>query len=167
MASDHPEIDALVEAIRKKNDCVVRPPAGLPTPRADHQVPGDLLHFYNRCGGCILWSSAPYSVEIVAPGGVARSNPEIIGEEAPDDITDSWYIIGRSSSGEAISIDLASSRLGKCYDSFWDRHGVPGSCPVIARSFTELLRHLLDARGEHWYWLRPDFTPLGDAYAEQ
>jgi len=41
---------------------------------------------------------------------------------------------------------------------------MPGSCPIIARGFTSLLSTLFENRGEHWYWLRPDYQSMGDAY---
>jgi glycosyltransferase involved in cell wall biosynthesis len=41
-----------------------------------------------------------------------------------------------------------------------------GECPVIAKSFTELLNQLVQNNGERWYWLKEDFESLGDAYNE-
>ena len=46
-----------------------------------------------------------------------------------------------------ITIDLFKERLGKCYDSFWDRYGVVGEQPIIANSFTELLEQLFKGKG--------------------
>jgi hypothetical protein len=31
-------------------------------------------------------------------------------------------------------------------------------------SFTEFFQRILDAEGGHWYWLEPDWVPIGDAY---
>ncbi len=93
------------------------------------------------------------------------SNKVILGEHgALGDRSDYWYLLARGSSGEGISIDLHPDRLGRCYDSFWDRHGLAGSCPVIALSFLDLLTRLMDSGGAHWYWLEADFGSLGDAY---
>ena len=39
-----------------------------------------------------------------------------------------------------------------------------GDCPVIAKSFTELLSQLVKNKGKRWYWLKEDFESLGDAY---
>lgn len=72
--------------------------------------------------------------------------------------------MARSGAVEAISVDCSPQRLGLCYDSFWDRHGVVGDCAVLARSFTELLQRLFEARGGYWYWLRDDAPNYGDAY---
>lgn len=63
-----------------------------------------------------------------------------------------------------MSIDCAAGRLGRCYDSSWDRHGVVGECTVVALSFTELLQRLLNAQGTRWYWLTSEAPAYGDAY---
>jgi hypothetical protein len=102
----------------------------------------------------------------VEPSGFVLANPVIVGELCPEDITAEWYIVAHAGSQETLTIDLNSSRLGRCYDSFWDRHGVPGSCKIIALSFTDLLRRLIENSGRYWYWLRDDFKSLGDAYDE-
>ena len=39
-----------------------------------------------------------------------------------------------------------------------------GECPIIARTFTELLENLVCNKGKHWYWLRDEFIQIGDAY---
>jgi hypothetical protein len=61
---------------------------------------------------------------------LVRSNPEILGTECPDDISDTWYIVARGGPEEAISIDCSRDRLGRCYDSFWDRQ--LWSVPVVS-----------------------------------
>ena len=33
---------------------------------------------------------------------------------------------GKDMENNYITIDLAKERLGRCYDSFWDRYGVAG-----------------------------------------
>ena len=81
------------------------------------------------------------------------------------DISDLWFSIADDGNGDYLSIDLAPGRLGICYDSFHETHGVAGSTPVIARSFTELLTSLLQSRGNRPYWLEDGFVSLGDAYA--
>lgn len=75
--------------------------------------------------------------------------------------------IGSSGQNGTIEKDVTHKlRLGRCYDSNWEIHGVAGSCPIIANSFTELLERLVMNNGKHWYWLQDDFTSLGDAYDE-
>ncbi len=112
----------------------------------------------------LLFEGEDYSFQIVQPEEFTLSNPVIIGELAEEDISSHWYIVGHDGNGDYISIDLHQGRLGKCYDSFWDRHGVVGDCPVIANSFSDLLEQLVQNSGERWYWLKEDFKPLGDAY---
>ncbi len=111
-----------------------------------------------------LFPSKEYKISIVHPKDFIRANPEIIGEDIQDDRSYNWFVIATDQNGQYITIDLDSSRLGVCYDSFWDRHGVAGSNPVVAKSFTELLENLYSEGGIGWYWLNNQFSFLGDAY---
>jgi hypothetical protein len=164
-------LSQLLDAIQKIPDCDIRPPQGLPSVAANHVVPNDLLEFYSLCGGVSLFSSSAYSMEIVPPSRCISANPVIfIGiseaqlRASRDDISWSWYIIGEGKNRQYITTDFALERLGRCYDSFWDSHAMPGYSPIIARSFTELLSGLVSNQGQHWYWLQPNFQSLGDAY---
>lgn len=112
----------------------------------------------------MLFENNEYHCHVVPPKDFALSNSVIVGEHVDEDISSHWFIVGHDGNGDYISIDLHQKRLGKCYDSFWDRHGVVGECPVVARSFTELLHQLVQNNGERWYWLKEDFESLGDAY---
>lgn len=159
-------INRLLSALSALPDCKVYPPTTLPEVRSDLVLPDDLRYFYQCCGGCSLYSSTAYPVEVVPPERFKSANLQIIGEEVLDDITHSWSIICLGRSGEAISIDLHPHRLGTCYDSFWDCHGVPGDCAVIAASFSDLIERLLSNHGQYWYWLKDDFISMGDAYDE-
>jgi hypothetical protein len=152
------------KSIRSRSDCLVFPTAGLPNVAAGHRLPDDVADFYAECGGADLFVGKEFSVRICTPDRLVPSNLEIVGEQVPDDITSSWYVVARGGSGECLSIDLHPDRLGLCYDSFHEVHGVAGSSPVVARSFTELVRRLLAGDGGHWYWLEPGWSPLGDAY---
>ena len=81
-----------------------------------------------------------------------------MGEDGLGDISFDWF-------GEQyVTIDLAPERLGRCYDSFWDRHGVPGECQIVATNFGSFLEQLIEGRGTYWYWLGKAFNQLGDAY---
>src|SRR5262249_38160131 len=120
--------------------------------------------FYEECGGVSLYEGKDYAIRIVGPSEVLQANPLIRGVRGEDDISFGWYIIAGEPSDQAISIDFDKSRLGRCYDSFWDRHAIAGSSEIIALSFTELVERLYANRGEPWYWLQKDFEDLGDAY---
>ena len=127
-------------------------------------MPDDVREFYRVAGGAVLFPGSNYDYSIVGPEEVCPANP-VLGVDSEDgDISDAWYIIAVDSGGEHLTIDFDSARLGRCYDSFHETHGVTGSMPIVARSFTELLQRLLDNRGEYPYWLRDDFASMGDAY---
>lgn len=160
------EIQLLIDKIKKLPNCLVHPPAGFPDVEKEHTLPSDLNEFYNICGGIDFYIDCDYAIKIVSPQEFVLANPVIIGERAEYDISSNWYIIGDDINGDYITIDLDKSRLGLCYISFWDTHGVAGSCPIIATSFTELLEQLMLNKGQYWYWLHDDFISLGDAYDE-
>ncbi len=155
-------IAQLIQSIRERDDCEIKQANGLPDISLE-ELPKDVLEFYTLTGGALLFSESPYSIEIVSPKNFVRANPIIRGDSGEDDISFDWYIV--ATSGEQyITIDLAPSRLGRCYDSFWDCHAIKGSCPIIAMSFSELLERLHDSKGENLYWLESQFIDLGDAY---
>ncbi len=154
-------IDSLVEQLRQLEACKVRPAVGIPD--VGLSIPSDLEEFYRLCGGATLFEGSDYSIEIVAPGDFGRSNPVIVGEDCSNDRSYDWFIIARSET-DYITIDLNPDRLGRCYDSFRDCHGLVGNCQVVANSFEGLLELLVESHGEYWYWLQPNFPNLGDAY---
>jgi hypothetical protein len=158
------DIEALVSVIRTTPNCSVYDPVGLPLVREGESLPDDLQQFYSLCGGMDLFRNEPYSLMIVPPSNFVLANPVIVGELAQDDISSSWYLLGDDHHGDYLTIDLNLERLGRCYDSFFDCHAIVGSCPIIATSFTDFLSRFYENRGQYWYWLRPDFLPLGDAY---
>lgn len=124
--------------ITSRSDCRALRAAGLPDVAAGHRLPDDLADFYAACGGADLFVGKEVPVRICTPDELVPSNPEIVGEQVPDDITSSWHVVARGGSGEHLSIDLHPGRLGLCYDSFVEVHGVAGSSAVVATSFTDL-----------------------------
>lgn len=153
-----------IEKIKASPDCMVLPFNGIPNTEDNLELPDDVREFYETCGGVILFQHADYRVNIVPPQDFVLANPIIVGERYEEDISSKWYIVANDGKGEYLTIDLAPSRLGKCYDSFFDRHGVAGESQIIAKSFTELLERLIMNKGQYWYWLKTDFFSLGDAY---
>ncbi len=156
-------IELLVKEIKSIPGCAVNPPCGEPKV-APFRLPEDLRQFYDVCGGVVLYAGSGYAVTIVPPEQVKQANLIIVGDDCEDDLSSSWYIIAKDANSEYLSIDLAQNRLGRCYDSFYEGHAVPGSCPIIATSFSDLLSRLFENKGQHWYWLRPEFESVGDAY---
>ena len=53
--------------------------------------------------------------------------------------------------GVAVTHRLYPARLGRCYDSFHEVHGIPGSCEVIAASFSGMVMEFLGDPGNGWY----------------
>lgn len=155
------KITNLVEQLKTTADCSVRSPMG--QPETGMTLPTDVKHFYQLTGGAILFEHAEYPIEIISPAGFVRANPLIIGDEGEGDISFDWFVIAQSGE-QYITIDLNHTRFGRCYDSFWDRHGLAGDCPVVATCFESLLEQLLKNGGRYWYWLEGSFNSLGDAY---
>jgi hypothetical protein len=154
----------IIQKIKATPDCKVLPPNGIPHIEDNLQLPEDVRIFYESCGGIILFEHADYRTNIVPPQEFVLANPVIVGERCEEDISSNWYIVANDGKGEYLTIDLDPSRLGRCYDSFYDRHGVVGESQIIALSFTELLERLMRNKGQYWYWLENDFISLGDAY---
>jgi len=134
----------LINLIRTTSSCNVLPPAGLPRIDEKHTLPEDVHTFYELCGGVSLFEESLWPVVIVPPQEIVAANPVLIGEPALYDISSNWYIIAHDANGEFLTIDCSREHLGRCYDSFFDRHGIPGSCAIIATSFTDLLTRLYE-----------------------
>jgi antitoxin YokJ len=159
-------VNELVELARATPDCVVHPVAGIPSLPPGVELPADLLGFYRKCGGLEFFQSSDYPISIAPPDRFRPTNLAVLGEAVLDDRSDRWFTIGITPDREYLSIDLDPARLGCCYDSFHEIHGLVGESAVVAISFTDLLARLFGNAGRHWYWLQPDFESLGDAYDE-
>ncbi|EQC2552903.1 SMI1/KNR4 family protein [Enterobacter sichuanensis] len=159
------EIDSLLDLFNKDSRCEVIPPNGdLPTlPASTLKYPDDILYFYRKCNGVRLFcdGNAMISFRILSKNEILQSNQIIVGEPCDDDISSSWYLIGKTDNNDYLSIDLSFERNGRCYDSNYEIHGVAGSCPIIALSFTELLTELYNSGGNDIYWKNKNH---GDAY---
>lgn len=157
-------IEHLLDVIGQTRDCVVHERRGIPE-LSTHKLPGDLVRFYEVCGGVKLFSTSAYSIEVVSPERFRLATPAITGSSAPvHDISADWYVVATGEAGQFITIDLNGERKGYCHDSFWDRYANPGDVSIIAISFTELLERLVDYKGQYHYWLDDGFSGYGDAY---
>jgi hypothetical protein len=153
----------LIDLVRSTSGCYVKPAAGVPKV-GSHSLPDDVREFYTECGGMDLFPNRKFGITLVSPSEFVKANPVIAGVEGVGDISEFWYIVAKSGE-QYVTIDLNPKRFGRCYDSFWDRHGVAGSCPIIAKSHRELFQRLISCSGDSWFWLSPDFASYGDAYA--
>lgn len=159
------KINQLITEIKSLPNCRIHEPAGLPKiDEMKHTLSEDLKEFYRLCGGLSLYENEEYPIHIISPEKFVLANPVIVGELYDEDISSNWYIICHNGKDEYLTIDLDEKRLGRCYDSFFDRHGLVGESQIIATSFTDLLERLLKNKGQYWYWLKSDFQLLGDAY---
>lgn len=159
------QLNDLIDGLRDDPTCVFAPPVDV-VESMSGALPDDLREFYRSCGGLVLFSDAPFVWEIVGPDGLVPTNLEVVGEQVEDDITSSWFVIARQrgDSGSLISIDLSRARLGWCYDSDVEVHGLVGDSAILAFSFTELLGELIGARGQYVFWAHEQFVSKGDAY---
>lgn len=153
----------LLHKISERSDCTLLPPTGLPTLPNDYLLPQDVIEFYNVAGGAQLFSGKDYNFDIVQPNEFVRANPVIVSEECEFDKSYHWFIIAKEPP-QYITIDLTPDNLGRCYDSFWDRHGLRGDCAIVAKTFTDLVECLLYSEGNSLFWLEDSFIYLGDAY---
>jgi hypothetical protein len=158
-------IDQLLGRAMSMADCVVRPPVdAAPRLHDGLSLPADLQEFYKKCGSVVLYVHSPYSVEILPLNEIRPINEVILGEEFPDDRSYRWVTLAGLPNADFVSIDLDADRLGCCYDSSQEVHGVIGSCAIVARSFADFFEAALNAEGGYWYWLEEGFASLGDAY---
>lgn len=157
------QIDEIIEKIDIKNS-TVHLRTDKTTIQFGEHLPNDLLYFFEHYEEITLFNDSPYSIQIVGIDNFKKANPVILGEEIEEDRSNDWYIIAYGLNSQYVTIDLSEDKLGYCYDSFWDRHGVVGENPIIAQSFTELLRCLVDEGGQNYFWLEDNFKYLGDAY---
>lgn len=159
------KIDSLLNMISKDSRCKVISPSGtLPSlPNNRLKYPDDVVYFYKKCDGLTLFDkfNKLISFSILSQNEIRQANQVIVGESCEDDISSSWYLIGKTDNNDYLSIDFSLDRNGRCYDSNYEIHGVVGSCPIIALSFTELLTELYKSDGNDIYWKNKDY---GDAY---
>lgn len=153
----------VIAAVEADQESRLLPAAGVPSLPSD-SLPPDLRYFYGNHGGAEIFPLATFPAAIVPPAEFLPGNEVVVEVDAPGDRSNHWYLIATSSREPLAVIDLHPDRLGRCYDAFYDVYGVVGSMAVIALSFTDLIRSLLDNRGAHWWWLEPDWESLGDAY---
>ncbi|HVR44522.1 MAG TPA: SMI1/KNR4 family protein [Thermoanaerobaculia bacterium] len=152
-----------LQELWKRRDCSVAPPFGEPALPEGIVLPDDLLEFYRLCGGADLFVGSEHALRILGPMEFAPADPVIFGRALPQSASATWWVIARRAGDAFITIDLDPARSGRCYDSAWDRHGVAGNCPVVSRSFTNLLATLASrGSGEPW-WNDPSWPRLGDA----
>src|SRR2546430_9638735 len=104
-------VDSVIREAKRRGDCVVKPPSGIPAVQQFHLLSDDVRRFYELAGGMTLFTESGYSIEIVPPQNFVLANPVIVGDAESDDISISWYIVARDANGEYLTkIGRASCR---------------------------------------------------------
>jgi len=161
-------LDVLEEA-RRRSDCVILPPTSQPhAHRSDEAVPADVLTFYESCGEATFFAGTTGEMRILSPERVVPANPTIVGDPGDDDpVSRSSYLIASNSTGDFVTVDMSVERGGRLYDSFYELHGVVGSWPVIAASFTTFIWDVWQTQGEYLFWTSERHEkPFPDAYGQ-
>lgn len=160
-------IREILDVIRRMPDCSVSPPCGFPTVPDGLSLPSDLREFYELAGGALLFNQNVCAghIRILRPEEFQRIDFAINGEEFATGPFSCWFAIADVRDGNYIAIDLNREHFGLCYDAFHETFATPGYVGVIASSFTDLLRRLLNHKEDSTYWLQVDFISLGEAFA--
>jgi hypothetical protein len=114
------------------------------------RLPRDLATFYRAMNGARFFANdddAPYAI---VPLPKMRPLARVVGRA--DAAPPTWYALCSIENGEWLAIDLAA-RGGPVMDCFHETLGPGGEAKIVARSFTELLQHVLASKGEP-YWQR-------------
>jgi hypothetical protein len=165
------KIEELIRIMSSDPDCRLLPAKDLPPPPPNpRSFPNYLITFYRLCGGMVLFPARSFGFQIVPQEEMKPATPLLKGdfylehkEDFDSDISSGWYLIARgTNSMECVTIDLSESRRGYCYDSFWDVYATPDS-KIVAKSFTELVERLYQAKGNAVYWADNSFD-YGTAY---
>ena len=161
------DIPSILDAIRHTPDCTIRPPCGLPSLPEGVSLPPDVRAFYELAGGALLFSAHVCAghVRILNPDEFQRIDLAITGEQFERGPFSNWFAIADVRDGNYIAIDLDTEHFGLCYDAFHETFAMPGYVNVIASSFSDLLRRLLNHKEDSTYWLQEGFVSLGEAFA--
>jgi hypothetical protein len=161
------EIHEILDLIRARADCSVSPPCGLPFVPDGVSLPPDLREFYEIAAGALLFNQHVCAghVRILGPNEFQRIGLAINGEEFATGPFSWWFAVADVRDGNYIAIDLNREHFGLCYDAFHETFASPGYVSVIASSFADLLRRLLNHKEDSTYWLQDDFKALGEAFA--
>lgn len=160
MSSPHSsQIAVLVDLLRRRSDCSLHPPRGLPELAATHSLPPDLREFYTLCGGASLHEDADHPCELRAPENFKQANAVLLSELTAQDqharlpadhFSWGWYTLAEfGTPSELIAINCASPQEGACYTCDWVTY--PNPTQVAAPSFTALLQRLVTDEGRTFW----------------
>lgn len=159
-------LDQVLAALQTDKRCLFGSHAGLPKISDGLCLPDDVKQFYTRFGEARLFGDLmDPRCHILPPAQFVQVGLAVCDQETTDPIQRSWYAVAHVQDGNYFAIDLATPRLGRCYDVFHETfYNKPYECKVIALSFTELLNSVARAGDECW-WLADGFDGYG--YGDQ
>jgi len=149
------EIEKLVRIIDHDPLCKLMPITGQPTlAHSEDRLPSDLRRFYALCGGAELFLGREFGFRITCPQELLPASSQIVpidyGKRKKiydNDISAHWYLLLSSDGAmENVVIDLHPERTGLCYDGYVNTYA-SSDCFVVASSFTDLLRGVVNGRG--------------------
>jgi antitoxin YokJ len=169
------DLVAVVETVRRRDDCVVHEPQGAAAVELPLEVPDDLRRFYELCGHMVPFRDSSTPWRVLAAGDLilaarrllAEQDSEQVLADVPDDVASTTVVFadqGGGATDEHVVLDLHPARLGQFYATFWDSFGLVGEMPIIAASVADILQWLVDSGGEGIEAALMRRPPLGDAY---
>ncbi len=120
---DPDALQAVLDELRSREDCVLLEPAGQPMLPGGLALPEDLALFYETCGGARLFTNE-LAWRVWGPGELVPAAPRLltgqIAEELcarePEHVASTCFVFadnGGGSTGEHVVVDLHPSRLGR------------------------------------------------------
>lgn len=145
------KLDASLDLIRFKNDCIVLPPGGLPQLPQGMSLPPSLVEFYSACGGIDFNSTSAQSFvwRIVSPSDFQPAGFAIYGMEVKEveflgHWSDSLFLFATTSQGEdRIVVDCGGRYNGTFFDGDHETFATD-SMIVVSQSLPELLVRMAD-----------------------
>jgi cell wall assembly regulator SMI1 len=133
--------------------------------KCGYELPEDIKAFYRRYRSVKLFGKADFLYRFVPVSEMHRTRLDICGEDTDEWGPDTWLTVCDVQDNNYIAIDVAS-KDGEKYnyiDCFHETFAEPGSCTVIAKSFSELLERALHGGQDTVYYLDERFLGYGDA----
>jgi hypothetical protein len=119
-------------------------------------LPPDMVEFYRICGWAELFDERMY---LMALTDLMHVSQAIFDEDTEDYAPNSWWVFCDRRNSDYIGIDLAAAPDGvtPILDVY---HDDASSCTIIAHSFTDFLRTLLETNNRI-FWLDAACPKLG------
>jgi len=119
-------------------------------------LPPDMVEFYKICGWAELFDER---MSLLALTDLMHVSEAIFGEDTEDYAPNAWWVFCDLRNSDYVGMDLSASPHGTTpiLDVY---HDEAASCSIIAHSFTEFLRTLLDSN-DRIFWLVAGYPKRG------